>query len=265
MKIVIIARSVGWCRPLLLACLLVTLTGCALPLVSESEVETQSGVEYQKLRSQLVVSNDAGLRAYINCIADAIIAQLEEPYASKSWDVEVFESEDVNAFALPGGRIGVYTGILKVAENPDQLATVMGHEVAHVTQQHALQRVNREATTQAGVFAGAVVLGGGQGMAELLSAGAKLGLSLPYGRAQESESDSVGLRYMASAGFNPRESVQLWKNMEARTKLGPPQFLSTHPSGDSRIMDLVRELPGALALYNSAQAAGRQPGCRPPR
>ena len=131
-----------------------------------------------------------------------------------------------------------------------------------MTRQHALNRVNREMTTQAGVIAGSAVLGGGQAAGQLLSMGAQLGLSLPYGRAQESDADVVGLKYMAAAGFNPQQSIQLWKNMAKKSKLGPAPFLSTHPSGDTRIQDLIEQLPSALKLYNAAQAAGKRPVCR---
>ena len=245
------------------AVLVSLLAGCALPLASESELETESDKQFAKMRAELVVSNDAQTRAYVNCVSAAVIRQLERPYSDKEWDVEVFESEDINAFAMPGGHIGVYTGILNVAENQDQLATVIGHEVAHVTRQHALNRVNREMTTQAGVIAGSAVLGGGQAAGQLLSMGAQLGLSLPYGRAQESDADVVGLKYMAAAGFNPQQSIQLWKNMAKKSKLGPAPFLSTHPSGDTRIQDLIEQLPSALKLYNAAQAGGKKPACHP--
>lgn len=251
-------------RPVVTVAVLASLlAGCALPLASESELETESDKQFAKMRAELVVSNDAQTRAYVNCVSAAVIRQLERPYSDKEWDVEVFESEDINAFAMPGGHIGVYTGILNVAENQDQLATVIGHEVAHVTQQHALNRVNREMTTQAGVIAGSAVLGGGQAAGQLLSMGAQLGLSLPYGRAQEGDADVVGLKYMAAAGFNPQQSIQLWKNMAKKSKLGPAPFLSTHPSGDTRIQDLIEQLPSALKLYNAAQAADKKPACHP--
>lgn len=238
------------------------LSGCAIPLVSETELAGQSAKEFEKIKQEKPVSRDARTRSYVNCVADAIVAQLPAEYASKSWTVEVFDAEEVNAFAMPGGKIGVFTGLLAVAENQDQLGAVLGHEVAHVTQKHALGRVNRELTTRAGVVLGTVALGGGQGMADLLGMGAQLGLSLPYGRSQESEADVVGLKFSAAAGFDPRQSIELWKNMKKKNKLGPPQFLSTHPSDENRIADLTKQLAGALPLYNQAQQSGRKPRCQ---
>lgn len=238
------------------------LASCALPLATESELEDEGAKEFQKIKTQTPVSTDAHLRAYVVCVSNAIVGQLEEPYASMNWDIEVFDSDQINAFALPGGRIGVYSGIFKVAENQNQLATVIGHEVAHVTHKHALQRYDRELTTQAGVIAGAAVLGGGQLTASALGAAAQLGLSLPFGRKQESEADLAGLDYMASAGFIPTDAVPLWENMEKKNKAGPPEFLSTHPSSDTRIQDLVKRYPEALARYNKAKAAGKNPQCQ---
>jgi predicted Zn-dependent protease len=244
------------------AAALVLCTSCALPLASESEVEDQGDKEFQKIKAGTPVSTNARAQAYVNCVANAIIRELEEPYASKRWEIEVFDSEEINAFALPGGHIGVYSGIFKVAETPSQLATVIGHEVAHVTRKHALQRYNREMTTQAGIIGATVALGGGSLTANALGAAAQLGLSLPFSRANESEADLVGLDYMAAAGFNPTQAVPLWENMEKKAKGGPPQFLSTHPSPDTRIQDLVKRYPEALQRYNKAQAAGKQPRCQ---
>jgi predicted Zn-dependent protease len=236
--------------------------GCSLPLASESEIDTQGDAEFQKIRNQTPISTDAGRRAYVTCVADAIIRQLPPPYVDQDWEIEVFESEEINAFALPGGHIGVFEGIFKVAENQDQLATVIGHEVAHVTEQHALKRYNREATTRIGVVGVAIATGTGQAGADLAGMVANLGLSLPFSRAEESEADTVGLRYMAAAGFDPRQSVPLWQNMQKKNKLGPPEMLSTHPSSESRIDELVGQFPASLKLYNEAQAAGRKPRCQ---
>jgi predicted Zn-dependent protease len=241
---------------------LLTLSGCSLPLASESEIDSQGDAEFQKIRDRTPSSTDAGQRRYVNCIADAIVKELPSPYSEQDWEVEVFESDEINAFALPGGHIGVFTGIFKVAENQDELATVLGHEVAHVTQQHALKRYNREATTRIGVVGVAVATGTGQAGADLAGMVASLGLSLPYSRGEESEADTVGLRYMAAAGFDPRQSVTLWQNMKKKSKLGPSEMLSTHPSSDHRISDLIAQFPEALKKYNAALAAGKKPACQ---
>jgi len=248
------AVTVGLC--------LVALVGCSIPFVSEREVEIESSAEFEKMRTSMVISNDVAVRSYIYCVADAIIAQLEEPYASMSWDIEVFDEDAVNAFAMTGGKIGVFTGILKVAENQDQLGAVIGHEVAHVTQQHAVERVNQAMTTSIGAQAAGAVIGGGYA-GDAVQMAAQVALTLPYGRGQESEADTVGLVYSANAGFDPRESVKLWKNMAKENSGAPPEFLSTHPSSDTRIQDLIEELPGALVDYNNAKAAGRVPNCAP--
>ena len=190
-----------------------------------------------------------------------IIEQTEEPYRSQEWEIAVFDDdEQIQAFAMAGGKIGVFTGLLQLTENQHQLATVLGHEVAHVTQRHMYERINREMTTQIGAQAAGAVLGGGAA-GDLVQIGAQLGISLPYGRKEESESDRVGLVYMSAAGFDPRESVSLWKNMAKESKGGPPEFLSTHPSSSSRIDDLIGELGVALVLYNEAGAKGKNPQC----
>ena len=245
------------------AAAVVLLAGCTVPIVSETELATESGRQFEEMRGSTPLSRDAGLRRYINCVTDAIVAQLPEPYVSQDWTVEVFDEPDtINAFAMAGARVGIYTGLLNVAQNQDQLAAVIGHEIAHVTEQHSLKRINREMTTQVGVVAANAALGGNRATAQVLQMGAQVGLSLPYSRSNETEADVVGLQFMAAAGFNPRESITLWQNMAKASKVGPPQFLSTHPSGDSRIQDLIRQLPTALTLYNEAQAAGRRPDCK---
>jgi predicted Zn-dependent protease len=249
-------------RLLIAAALLASLAGCSLPLASESEIDSQGDAEFQKIRASTPVSADGGQRAYVTCVANAIIGQLPAPYSDKEWEIEVFESEEINAFALPGGHIGVFSGIFKVAENQDELATVIGHEVAHVTQEHALKRYNREATTRIGVVGVAVATGTGQAGLDMADMVAKLGLSLPFSRSEESEADTVGLGYMAAAGFDPRQSVALWKNMQKKSKLGPPEMLSTHPSSGNRIDELVAQFPEALTTYNAARAAGRSPQCQ---
>jgi predicted Zn-dependent protease len=230
--------------------------------VSQREIEIEADQQFESMRTQTMIETDWKVRSYIICVAEAIIAELDEPYTSMEWEIEIFDNDQVNAFAMPGGKIGVFTGILQVAENQDQLGAVLGHEVAHVTEQHSLERANRDIGTQIGVRAGGAILGGGS-IGDLVQMGAQYGLSLPYGRKQESEADTVGLVFSADAGFDPRESVKLWKNMAEKNTGAPPQFLSTHPSSSTRIDDLISELPQALVRYNAAKASGKIPQCNP--
>ncbi len=239
--------------------------GC-VNLLSETEVEIEAERSFQQMRTQIPVSRDASTKAYVTCVARSIIDELGEPYGSRIWEVELFDHEAANAFAMPGQKIGVFTGILKVANTPDMLAAVLGHEVAHVTEKHAIDRANRAMQTQMGVAIAAGAVGGSyatqQTTAALLGIGAQLGLALPFGRSQESEADTVGLDFMAAAGFDPRASIELWKNMQKDEKDAPPEFLSTHPSSKTRISDLVAQLPAALVKYNTAREAGKRPRCR---
>lgn len=253
----------AWAYRITLMLIVIVGSGCAVPIISERELELESDNEFRKMRSQMTESRDARTRAYVQCVADAILVEVPERYAGLSWEVVVFDDEAVNAFALPGGHIGVFTGLLKVAKDQDQLAAVIGHEVAHVTERHSYEQVNRQLTTQGAVMAGSAVLGGGQTTYDLLSMGAQIGVTLPFGRGAESEADVVGLAFMAKAGFDPRGSVQLWKNMDAEGGAGPPAFLSTHPSSATRISSLIAQLPKALDEFNTARAEGKRPSCRP--
>jgi predicted Zn-dependent protease len=179
--------------------------------------------------------------------------------------VTVFQDKSANAFALPGGKIGVYTGLLDVAKNQHQLAAVIGHEIAHVQANHSNARLSTSYATQAGLSLVQVLAGAAgpekQQLMGLLGVGAQVGVLLPYGRSQESEADVLGIEYMARAGFDPRESVALWQNMSRAGGQQPPEFLSTHPAHGTRIEQLNAHMSKALALYKQAQARGRTPDC----
>jgi predicted Zn-dependent protease len=181
------------------------------------------------------------------------------------WEVTVFEQDQVNAFALPGKKIGIYTGLLDVAKNQHQLATVVAHEVGHVLAQHGNERMSTQFATSTGLDLVAMLAGSETTTKRtalgLLGLGAQVGVLLPFSRAQETEADVMGLELMARAGFDPGESVDLWRNMIAESEGAPPEFLSTHPSGESRIDVLQRHLPEARNLAERARAAGRSPDC----
>ena len=201
----------------------------------------------------------------MRCVALAITGALSGEDARYAWEVRVFEEPSANAFALPGGRIGVHTGLLQVAQGQDQLATVLGHEVSHVLAGHANERVSTQQLTAVGLSLAQVAADPTNPLhGQLLGAlgmGAQVGIVLPYSRIHESEADLHGLDLMAQAGFDPRESVPLWQNMGAGGGERPPEFLSTHPSPDTRIDDLRERIPAAIAVRERARAAGRRPSC----
>lgn len=239
--------------------------GCA-SMVSDADLEAQGRASFEQMRSEIPLVTDTQTIEFVSCVADAVVSQLEGEPAELEWELAIFDQQPINAFVLPGGKMGVFKGILAVTKNDDQLAAVMGHEVAHVTERHSAERVARTRATQVGVGVLSGIVGGtpiaAQSASTALQIGAQLGLLLPFNRGQETEADEVGLIYMARAGFDPRESVKLWQNMQnASGDDGPPEMMSTHPSSDTRIERLVSMLPAALLEYNKAKAAGRNPNC----
>ncbi|KXI23479.1 M48 family metallopeptidase [Photobacterium sanguinicancri] len=222
-------------------------------LFSENDMSQMGAQSFEQLKQQEKISTDAKKQQYVQCVTDAITAKVGPLEGFDKWEVVVFDSDQVNAFALPGGKIGVYTGLLKVATNQDQLATVIGHEIGHVLAQHSNERLSRSQLADAGLKITGAAIGGSQysnaAMAGL-GLGVQYGILMPYGRAQESESDIIGLKLMAEAGFDPTQSVALWKNM-AKASGGnqPPELLSTHPSHDTRIDDLNESI-ASLPAYN---------------
>jgi predicted Zn-dependent protease len=172
------------------------------------------------------------------------------------WEFKVIEDEkNKNAFALPGGKVAVYTGILQVTRDDTGLAVVLGHEVSHAIARHGAERMSQGLLAQLGLAAVMVSMRDRdpktvQTVGALLGAGAALGVILPYSRLQESEADRLGLIYMAKAGYDPRAAVEFWQRMEQASRGGaPPEFLSTHPSHGTRIGQIQQWLPEALTHY----------------
>jgi predicted Zn-dependent protease len=253
------------------ACCVLLAVACAqsptghpqLLLVSDAEMAQMGVASFDDVKRETPPTTDKALSAYVECIANAIT---REAAPNTRWEVVVFQSDDVNAFALPGGKIGVYTGILKAAQDQDELATVLGHEVAHVIAKHGNARVSAALAAQTGVQLTAAAVGGSAGpnreVAGLLGLGTELGVLLPYSREQETEADELGLQYMANAGFQPKAAVELWQNMQRIAGDKMPTFLSTHPSNAARIADIGAKVPAATRRYEAARQAGKTPQCR---
>jgi predicted Zn-dependent protease len=234
-------------------------------MMSDTEMAQMGVAAFADISKQTPPSRDALANAKVTCVANAITQTLTGVNTQNNWEVRVFADDTPNAFALPGGKIGVNTGLLKVARTQGQLAAVIGHEVSHVTEGHANERVSAQYASQtflqlASVLADASSPGYGQ-MIGLLGAGVQVGVLLPYDRKHESEADLLGLDLMAKAGFDPRESIALWRNMSEAGGGQPPEFLSTHPSHGTRIRDLEQRMSIAMSLYEDAKAKGHAPRC----
>lgn len=210
---------------------------------SSAQMAQLAGSAWEDLKKQQPTTNDSRYTSRVNRVAPKIIrAAGGNP---GDWEVAVFASDDLNAFALPGGKIGIYTGILDIMENDAQIATVMGHEVAHVYFNHSGQRYGRTAAAQAGLTVAQVALGGGgqgsQAALQALGLGAQYGVILPFSRQHELEADKYGLRYMHKAGYDLNEAIRFWQNMSANKSGQPPEILSTHPNDATRIAQLKSE------------------------
>lgn len=242
----------------------VFLANSANAFVSEKEVRRQARVMWLSMKRHVPLETDPQVIAYVQCISKNILAQVPPEYADLDWEVVVFDEDSVNAFADPNGKIGVFTGLLDVADTPDALAAVIGHEVAHATEGHSMAIAKRGVRQDLWVMLGASV-----GVhPDLVRQGVTIGLAYPYAREQETEADLIGLGYMAKAGFDPRASIYLWKNMAAANKergQQVPEWLSTHPSDSARTDTMIKSLTPALVEFNAAREAGKRPACHAAR
>jgi metalloendopeptidase OMA1, mitochondrial len=236
----------------LAACETVPITGRSQLNFIDDEQAAQLGEQaFQQIKAKERISRDPAANAVVQRVGQRIAAASG---IKQNWEFVVFDSPQVNAFALPGGKVGVYTGMLPVAGDEAGLAAVMGHEVGHVLANHAAERISRSQLVEAGAGAAALILGGSnpaaqQSLAALLGAGAAVGLELPFSRDQEYEADRIGLTLMAKAGYDPRAAIPFWQRMAAASRGGPPEFLSTHPGEENRIARIRELLPEAQAVY----------------
>ena len=246
------------------ACTKAPITGRNQLILVSQEQELQMGAHaYDQVVKGSKVSKNPEYNAAVQRVAERIAAVAGRP--DFEWEYTVIDDDKtINAFALPGGKIGVYTGILKVAQTDAGLATVMSHEVGHATARHGGERITAGLLSQIGAVGLSAALGGygvdpniTYGIMQAYGVGVQVGGILPFSRAQESEADRIGLIYMARAGYDPRESVLFWERMAEATKNSqrPPEFLSTHPDSGNRIANLKRHMPEALRIYKTTQKA----------
>jgi predicted Zn-dependent protease len=253
--------------------IIVCLSSCAksplgrsqFKLYSSSQLSGMGEQAFAGMKTQQKVSNQPMPNQYVKCIANAITRHVPKSVFSGEWELVVFDSPQINAFALPGGKIGVYTGLIKLTENQHQLAAVIGHEVGHVIAEHGNERMSSSALIGMGMevtnqlleaneIASSNMIMAGLGL------GVQVGVQLPFGRTHESEADLIGLELMAKAGFDPQQSINLWHNMaKASGDNRQPELLSTHPLPATRIQNLTNNMSRAVAGYQTAKI---KPNCK---
>ena len=240
----------------LLACAAAPLAGCA-SLVPEEQERQLGERAFKDMRQEMPRSDNAAYQQVLERVGERVVRAGETDIPPEQWDFVVFESDQLNAFALPGGNVGVFEGMMRLVDGDDELAAVVGHEVGHVLARHAAQRIGTQQLSQLGIGVVAAALGAG-GYADprtaqaLLGAGAQYGILLPFSRGQELEADRIGMVLMARAGYDPEAAIEFWRKMEAAGGAKPPAFLSTHPTDEQRIARLREYLPEAQEAYRQA-------------
>ncbi|MCF7223667.1 M48 family metallopeptidase [Marilutibacter chinensis] len=234
--------------------------------MSEAQLQ-QLGIQaFDQAKKNKQISTNATQTRYVRCVVNSITRELPAGQQA-GWEVALFVDDEPNAFALPGGKVGVNTGIFKVARNQDQLAAVVAHEVGHVISNHHDERITRQMGAQTGLGLLGALVGARYGQSaasttgQLGGAAVQAGLLLPNNRTQETEADVVGQQLMARAGYDPHQAVDLWKNMMSASGGQPPEWLSTHPNPASRIQELDSRADSLAPTWQQAQAAGRRPRC----
>lgn len=261
------AAAVGLLLPLsLAACATVGMTGRKqLLLLPEGEEQKLGLASYEEVLKKEKISTDPAQNELVQRVGQRIAAATGR--SDLAWEFKVIDnSQTINAFCLPGGKVAVYTGILPVTQNEAGLAAVMGHEVAHAIARHGGERVSQQMVAKLGLSAVSAGMSSRdpktvETVTGLLGAGTQVGVLLPFSRKQESEADHMGLVYMAKAGYDPREAVAFWERMSSASGGGgkPPEILSTHPADQTRIANLREKMPEALKHYKGAAASTPTP------
>ncbi|WP_249222766.1 M48 family metallopeptidase [Noviherbaspirillum sp. L7-7A] len=239
-------------------------------LIPEKQLEEQATMQYQELKQQaaqkgvLAPDTDPQLQR-VRAISRRIISQAtrwNQGAADWQWEVNLIKADNVNAFCMPGGKIAFFSGLVdQLKLTDDEIAIVAGHEIAHALREHGRERVAKGSLLQLGANLGSAIFGLGQLGQTVVGQGAQLAL-LRFSREDETEADTVGLDLVARAGYDPRAGVALWRKMAMLEKSAPPQWLSSHPSGNNRISQIQKTLPQVMPVY--ARAVNAQPGALPP-
>ena len=241
-------------------------------LVSEQEAVEQSALAYQQTvkeaQTKKLLNTDSAETKRVRNIGNKLIAHVGvfRPDAPNwKWEINVQESKEINAYCMAGGKIMVYTGLIdQIKPTDDELAAVMGHEIAHALREHVREQMSRAKAQQYGLLGLAAVVGlstkNADNATQTLALGgtlAAVALTLPNSRTAEHEADEIGLELAARAGYNPNAALTLWQKMSALGGDKPPEMLSTHPSDESRMADIKRLIPAVMPLYEQAKKQGK--------
>lgn len=229
-------------------------------MVSAQEVEQASAQEYGKMmaeaRSKGVLNRDAATVQRVRRIVQRLSAQsghFRQDAPSWQWEVNVISSDDLNAWCMAGGKMAIYTGLINSLKlTDDEIAAVMGHEIAHALREHSREQISKQMVTGLGVSVAGALLGVGQMGQDLMGTVAKVTFELPNSREHEMEADRIGVELAARAGYDPRAAVTLWNKMASKSSGSPPQWLSTHPSHATRQADLGKYAERVMPLYRGA-------------
>jgi len=232
--------------------------GCGTTFIPESYLNNMAASQFSEMKRQIPVSQNPEYNAMVQRIGNRIARVVGSRMPEASWEFVVFDDEALNAFAMPGGKVGIFTGLIELVDSDDELAAVVGHEIAHVLLEHSNQRMSAEILRGVGGLAAAY---GTKDMEEsdrnkILAAyglGTQVGLMLPYSRSHETEADREGLFLAARAGYDPRAAISFWEKMSNSGGASPPEFLSTHPGHNTRISNLREWMPQALRIYRQNQ------------
>lgn len=250
------------------ACKTNSITGRSqLDLVPESEVQAMALTEYKAFLSKNPVvpnsdQNQEMVRRVGSRIANAITKYYNEhgagdQLAGYSWEFNLVESKEVNAWCMPGGKVVVYTGLLPVTQNETALAIVLGHEITHAVAGHGRERMSQQLLAEGIQVVGNATLANNPKTVDIFNQvygpAAQIGVLLPYSRKQETEADHYGLIFSAMAGYNPQEAIPFWTRMASLGGQKPPTLLSDHPADQQRIEDLKKAMPEALKYYNGSK------------
>ena len=252
---------------LIAACATVPITGRKqLSIIPDSQINSMSFQQYEQVIAESKLSDDAEAVAMVKRVGQRIQLAVETYFRQEgmsshlngyAWEFNLIESDQVNAWCMPGGKVAFYTGILPICQDEDGVAVVMGHEIAHAIAEHGGERMSHQlAMAMGGMALDQAMKNEPEKTRQLymgaFAVGAHYGAMLPYSRKHESEADHMGLNMMAMAGYDPRKAPAFWERMAAAGGAAPPEFMSTHPSDETRIRELNARMPEAMEFYRQA-------------